>query len=408
MVGPAAEVENRMLGDFRTEDERADAPRSHRRKDSGKSLIAMTVVVALFAVIGVGGWWAYNNVVKDYFIAEDYSGDGNGTEVSVTVEEGWFVSDIANHLEEQGVVASAKAFVNASEDDGDSGTGIQPGTYLLQEEMSAAAALDVLTKPENRIVNGFTVVEGKTSFEIYAELSEKYGIPVEEFETAAKDPVALGVPEFWFENFESDQVVSLEGFLFPSTYEFDEGATATDMLKAMVTKFNSVVDEIDLVGAAEEQGLEPWMVLQVASIVNAESGNPEDDAKIARVLYNRLYADWIYETGEINCHCMGSEAIWNYGREFQGLDPIPSSDMTGEEMWNEDDRWAASIQEGYFPTPISNPSQAALEGAMHPTSADERWLYFVTAYPDGTAYFSDTLEEHNNEGIPLARENGYL
>ncbi|HEY1093594.1 MAG TPA: endolytic transglycosylase MltG [Glycomyces sp.] len=397
-----------MLGDFRTEDERADAPRSHRRKDSGKSLIAMTVVVALFAVIGIGGWWAYNNVVKDYFIAEDYSGDGNGTEVSVTVEEGWFVSDIANHLEEQGVVASAKAFVNASEDDGDSGTGIQPGTYLLQEEMSAAAALDVLTKPENRIVNGFTVVEGKTSFEIYAELSEKYGIPVEEFETAAKDPVALGVPEFWFENFESDQVVSLEGFLFPSTYEFDEGATATDMLKAMVAKFNSVIEEIDLVGAAEEMGLEPWMVLQVASIVNAESGNPKDDAKIARVLYNRLYADWIYETGEINCHCMGSEAIWNYGREFQGLDPIPSSDMTGEEMWNEDDRWAASANEGYFPTPISNPSQAALEGAMHPTSADEHWLYFVTAYPDGTAYFADTYTEHTEVGIPLAKENGYL
>lgn len=397
-----------MLGDFRTEDERDAAPRSHRRKDSGKSLIAMTLVVALFAVIGIGGWWAYNNVIKDYFIAEDYSGDGNGTEVTVTIEDGWTVSDIAGHLEEEGVVASAKAFVNASEDDGNSGQSIQPGSYLLQEEMSAAAALEHLAKPENRIVNGFTVVEGKTSFEIYTELSEKYGIPVEEFEVAAKDPVALGVPEFWFENFESDQIVSLEGFLFPSTYEFDEGATATDMLKAMVTKFNAVVEEIDLVGAAEEMNLEPWMVLQVASIVNAESGNPEDDPKIARVLYNRLYADWIYESNEINCHCMGSEAIWNYGREFEGLEPIPSSDMTGDEMWNEDDRWAASIQEGYFPTPISNPSQAALEGAMYPTSEDEHWLYFVTAYPDGTAYFSDTYTEHEEEGIPLARENGYL
>jgi UPF0755 protein len=397
-----------MLGDFRTEDERDIAPRRHRRKDSGRSLIAMTLVVALFGLIGAGGWWAYNNIVKDYFVAEDYAGDGNGTEVTVTVEDGWYVSDIAKHLEEQGVVASAKAFVDASEDDGDSGTEIQPGSYLLQEEMSAASALAHLTDSNNRIVNGFTVVEGKTSFEIYAELSEKYGIPVGEFEEVAKDPVALGVPAFWFENFESDQVVSLEGFLFPSTYEFDETATATDMLSAMVKKFNSVVDEIDLVGAAEDMGLEPWMVLQVASIVNAESGNPEDDPKIARVLYNRLYADWIYETGEINCHCMGSEAIWNYGREFQGLDPIPSSEMTGDEMWNEDDRWAASIQEGYFPTPISNPSQAALEGAMHPTSEDERWLYFVTAYPDGTAYFSDTLEEHNAEGIPLARENGYL
>ncbi|MDA1359969.1 endolytic transglycosylase MltG [Glycomyces luteolus] len=393
-----------MLGDFRTEDERADAPRSHRRKDSGKSLIAMTLVVALFAAIGFGGWWAYNNVIKDYFVAEDYSGEGNGTEVTITVEEGWTVSDIANHLEEEGVVASAKAFLNASEDNGDSGQSIQPGVYLLQEEMSGAAALDHLTKPENRVVNGFTVVEGKTSFEIYAELSEKYGIPVEEFETAAKDPVALGVPEFWFENFESDQVVSIEGFLFPSTYEFDEGATATDMLKAMVAKFNSVIEEIDFVADAEALGREPWQALQVASIVQAESGHPDDDAKIAAVMYNRLYADGAVD--ELGCNCLGSEAIWNYGREFEGLEPIPSSDMTGDEMWDEDNRWAASVNVGYYPTPISSPSQAALEGAVNPT--DDTYLYFVTAYPDGKAYFSNTLEEHNAEGIPLAEENGWL
>ncbi|WP_026930583.1 endolytic transglycosylase MltG [Glycomyces tenuis] len=397
-----------MLGDLDSQAEHADAPRRHRRRESGSSLIAMTLVVVLFGVLGVGGWWAYNNVIKEFFIAEDFEGTGNGTEVTITVEEGWLVADIADHLHEEGVVASARAFVNASEDDGDSGTTIQPGTYLLQEEMSAASALEHLVNPENRIVNGFTVVEGKTHFEIFAELSEKYDIPVEDFEAAAEDPVALGVPEYWFENFETDQVVSIEGFLFPSTYEFEEGATAADMLSAMVAKFNTVAEEIDLVGAAEAMDLEPWMVLQVASIIQAESGHPEDDPKIARVLYNRLYADWIYDTGEINCHCMGSEAIWNYGREFQGLEPIPSSEMTGDEMWNEDDRWAASINEGYFPTPISNPGQAALEGAMNPTSEDERWLYFVTAYPDGTAYFSDTLEEHNSEGIPLAEENGYL
>ncbi|MBO3734887.1 endolytic transglycosylase MltG [Glycomyces niveus] len=390
-----------MLGDFRTEDERTDAPRSHRRKDSGKSLIAMTLVVALFAIIGVGGWWAYNNVIKDYFIADDFSGDGNGTEVTVTVEEGWFVSDIANHLEEVGVVASAKAFVNASEDNDNAGTSIQPGTYLMEEEMSAASALDHLTKPENRIVNGFTVVEGKTSFEIYAELSEKYGIPVEEFEEVAKDPVALGVPEYWFENFKTDQIVSIEGFLFPSTYEFDEGATATDMLKAMVAKFNAVVDEIDFKESAEALDLEPWMALQVASIIQSESGTPEDDAKIAQVMYNRLYADGAVD--ELGCNCLGSEAIWNYGREFDGLEPIPSADMTGDEMWDENNRWAASVQEGYFPTPIASPSQAALEGAVNPE--DGTWLYFVTAYKDGRAIFSNTYTEHQ-DATEIARENG--
>ncbi len=174
-----------MLGDFRTEDERADAPRSHRRKDSGKSLIAMTLVVALFGVIGVGGWWAYNNFVKDYFVAEDFSGEGNGTEVAVTVEEGWTVSDIAGQLEEQGVVGSAKAFLNASEDDGNSGTEIQPGTYTMQGEMSAASALAFLLDEANRMTNAVTIPEGFRIFEVFTRLSEHTGVPVEDFEAIA-------------------------------------------------------------------------------------------------------------------------------------------------------------------------------------------------------------------------------
>ncbi|GAB4002392.1 endolytic transglycosylase MltG [Glycomyces albus] len=362
----------------------------------------MTLVVALFGVLGVGGWWAYNNVIKDFFVAEDFEGPGNGTEVTVEIEQGWFVADIANHLYDQGVIASAKAFTDASEDDGNSGQQIQPGTYVMQEEMSAAAALELLIDPANRLLNAFTVVEGKTSFEIYEELAEFTGLPVEDFEAAGEDPIALGVPELWFQNFETDQQVSVEGFLFPATYEIQENATATQILTDMVTKFNSVADEIGFVDTVRnELELEPWMALQVASIIQAESGTPEDDAKIAQVMYNRLYSDGAVE--ELSCNCLGSEAIWNYGREFEGLEPIPSSDMNGDEMWDESNRWAASVQEGYFPTPIGNPGQAALEGAMSP--ADGTWLYFVTAYQDGRALFADTLDEHE-DNTEVARQNG--
>ncbi|WP_199033752.1 endolytic transglycosylase MltG [Glycomyces salinus] len=391
-----------MLGDLDSQSEHADAPRRHRRRESSSSLIAMTLVVALFGVLGVGGWWAYNNVIKDFFIAEDYEGDGNGTEVTVEIEQGWFVADIANHLYDEGVIASAKAFTDASEDDGDIGQQIQPGTYVMQEEMSAASALEFLTEPENRLVNAFTVVEGKTSFEIFDELAEFTGLPVEDFEAAAEDPVALGVPEFWFENFETDQQVSIEGFLFPATYEIQEDATAAQILTEMVTKFNEVMDEISFVDTVRnELELEPWMALQVASIIQAESGTPEDDAKIAQVMYNRLYSDGA--VAELSCNCLGSEAIWNYGREFEGLDPIPSGDMNGDEMWDADNRWAASVQPGYFPTPIGNPGQAALEGAMSP--AEGSWLYFVTAYQDGRALFADTLAEHE-DNTDVAEQNG--
>ncbi|MDN3239324.1 endolytic transglycosylase MltG [Glycomyces tritici] len=431
MVGPAAEVEDRMLGDFRTEDERADAPRSHRRKDSGKSVIAMTLVVALFGVIGVGGWWAYNNVIKDYFVAEDYAGDGNGNQVVITVEEGWFVSDIADELEAEGVVASAKAFLNASEDANNAGQSIQPGSYAMEEEMSAAAALEFMTDPANLTLDHVVVPEGKRSFEIYEILAEYTGVPIEDFEAAAQDPEALGVDPIWFEGFSDRQVKSVEGFLFPSAYEFDETMTAEQMLSEMVKRFNETIEEIGFLdkladiqdpdpeydpGAMENQTfypptngefkIQPWMALQIASIVQSESGIASDDPKIAQVMYNKMYLN-PYSHEQTNCNCFESEAIWNYGRLLNGEEAITSGEEIdwGAVMRDPDNPWSPSAPEhaGYLPSAISNPGAAALESAVAPEAND--YLFFVTAFDDGRALFAETYAEHN-DNIDIAEENG--
>ncbi|MCC3764305.1 endolytic transglycosylase MltG [Glycomyces sp. TRM65418] len=420
-----------MLGDFRTEDERDIAPRRHRRKDSGKSLIAMTLVVALFGVLGVGGWWAYENVIKEHFIAEDFTGAGNGTEVVVTVEEGWTVADIANELEAQGVVASARAFLNASEDDGNSGQGIQPGTYEMQAEMSAASALAFLLDAANRMTNAVTIPEGYRIFEVFTKLSEHTGVPVADFEAAAADPEALGVDPLWFEGFGDRQVKSVEGFLFPATYEFDDEMTAAQMLSEMIAKFNATIEEIGFLediqniqdpdpdfdpSALTEQTFNPptngefeiypWMALQIASIVQSESGIPEDDARIARVMYNKLYLSWI-EHGQTNCNCFESEAIWNYGRLYNGEEAITShADIDWfSVMRDPDNPWAASAPEnaGYMPTPISNPGAAVLEAAANPVDGD--WLFFVTAYEDGSALFAHDYDDHE-DNTEIAQANG--
>ncbi|WP_030161417.1 endolytic transglycosylase MltG [Glycomyces sp. NRRL B-16210] len=420
-----------MLGDFRTEDERDAAPRRHRRKDSGRSLIAMTLVVALFGILGVGGWWAYNNVIKEYFIAEDYAGTGNGVEVVVTVQDGWFVSDIANHLYEQGVVASAKAFVNASEDDGDSGTLIQPGTYLMEGEMSAAAALDHLTTPENRLTNAVTIPEGYRIFEVFQRLSEHTGVPVEDFEAAAEDPEALGIDPIWFEGFSDRQFKSVEGFLFPATYEFSDEMTADEMLREMIRKFNETIDQLGFLedlqnipnpdpgydpSAMENQTfypptngefkIYPWMALQVASIIQSESGIPTDDPKIAQVMYNKMYLN-PYEHEQTNCNCFESEAIWNYGRLLNGEEALTSGEEVNwyDLMRDPDNPWAPSAKEqaGYLPSAISNPGAAALDAAANPEPGD--WLFFVTAYDDGSALFAHLYSDHQ-ENIKVAEANG--
>jgi UPF0755 protein len=403
--------------EFDPDAEHPDAPRRHRRRESGSTLLAMTLVVVLFGILGFGGWWAYNNVVKEYFTVADYEGDGNGTSVAVEVLSGQTVAQIANMLQEEGVVASARAFVNASSDNDDLGTQIQPGVYELQEEMSAEAALRHLANSENRLVNAVTIPEGRSSFQIYEILSNHTGVPVEEFEEAAKDPVGLGVAEFWFDSFDKQdfevrQIVSVEGFLFPATYEFDEDMSAEQMLKAMVAKFNQVMEDINFVDTVRnELQLEPWQALQIASIIQKESGHPDDDPKIARVLYNRLYLNWV-DHAQTNCYCLGSEAIFNYGREFEGLEPITSGEPVNwtELMHDADNPWAASAREneGYMITPISSPGIEALKGAMNPSPAENTWLFFVTAYEeDGKllALFADTYEEHR-ANTKVAEDNG--
>ncbi|WP_100444951.1 endolytic transglycosylase MltG [Glycomyces xiaoerkulensis] len=423
-----------MLGDIDSQSDHADAPRRHRRRESGSSLLAMTLVVVLFGVLGVGGWWAYNNVVKEFFTVADFEGDGNGTVVTVEVTEGMLVADIGNMLYNEGVVASSKAFVNASEDDGDSGTTIQPGAYEMQEEMSGAAALAILTNPENRMANAVTIPEGFTSMEVYERLSEHTGVPIEDFEAAAADPEALGVDPLWFEGFSDRQFKSVEGFLFPATYEFNENMTAEQMLTEMVAKFNATIEEIDFVdrvaqisdpdpdfdpGAVDGQDFQPptggefeihpWMALQIASIIQTESGSPKDDAKISRVMYNKLYLNW-FEHEQTNCNCFESEAIWNYGRQLNGEDPITSGEEINwfEVMRDPENPWAPSAPEnaGYLPSAIANPGVAALEGAVEPEEGD--WLFFVTAYEeDGEllALFAHSYEEHQ-ENTRTAEENG--
>ncbi|WP_246039732.1 endolytic transglycosylase MltG [Glycomyces buryatensis] len=395
----------------------------------------MTVVVALFAILGVGGWWAYNNVIKERFLAEDFEGAGNGTEVVVDIKDGMFVTDIGDMLAEEGVVASARAFTNASSDDGNSGESIQVGSYTLQEEMSGVAALAALLDPANRVAGGATIPEGFTSMEVYAQLSDFTGVPIEDFEEAAKDPEALGVDPLWFEGFGERQVKSVEGFLFPSTYDFNEDWSAEDMLKAMVAKFNQTIDEIGFLDALKdipdpdpdfdpsalsmpdqeydpptdgEYRVDPWMALQIASIVQSESGVPEDDAKIAQTMYNRVNFDWI-TGGEIRCNCFHSEAIWNYGRQLDGEEPITSGEDIDWEtlMQDGENPWAPNAKEkaGYLPSAISNPGAVQLEAAAKPEAGD--WLYFVTAFEDGRALFAETYADHQ-DNVETAKANGMI
>ena len=391
-----------MLGELPFEADNAANPRSHRRR-RGRSGFTFLLVVVLLGALGAGGWFGFQQV-RDMFAAEDFEGDGNGVEVVVEIPEGASLSTIATVLEENGVVASTEAFVAAAEAEPDA-TGIQPGVYVLQEQMSGQAAVAALLDLDNRNVNAVTIPEGVESWVVYELLSESSGIPVEEFEAAAEDPEALGVPDFWFERSDGKEITkSIEGFLYPLTYEFQPGMTAEEMLSLMIDHFLSTMDSLDFVSHVEsELGITPYEALIVASLSQAEAGVPEDLGKVSRVAYNRAYKEF-YCTGEL-MNCLQFDVTTNYGLMVAGGEKKESKDLTYDDLNDSGNLWSTHVYAGLPPTAINNPGQLALEGAMSPPDGD--WYFFVAVDKEGNSKFAETQEEHE-QNIAEAEANGVL
>jgi UPF0755 protein len=359
----------------------------------GKSLIAFLIVVALLGGLGYAGWWGFN-WVQDALTTPDYTGAGTGA-VTVEVRPGHTAADIAQVLYEADVVASPKAFVEAANANPLS-VNIQPGFYELPRQMSGTNAVEALLDLENRIVDAVTIPEGLSTFRTFDLLSEELDIAVEEFETAAEDPEALGIPDFWFNrDDDKDAAESVEGFLFPATYEFPPEVTAARALEMMVQQFLTVAEELDFVDTVEDdRGISPYLALIAASLAEAEAGVEEDLGGVARVAYNRVY------TADMP---LQFDVTANYWLEVQGEDPKPSGELTQSELDDPDNPYNTVSERGWPLGPINSPGRAALAGAMDPPAED--WLFFVAIDQDGKSAFAETLAEHE-ANIAEACDNG--
>ncbi|GAB3958758.1 hypothetical protein GCM10027614_76880 [Micromonospora vulcania] len=351
----------------------------------------------LLGGIGGGAYYGFDRI-QNYFVTPDYDGAGTG-DVTVEIKNGALLADMADALVAADVVKSHKAFIEAADANSRS-KNIQPGTYKLRKQMSGANAVTAMLDLKNKIVNGLTIPEGRTSKNIYKLLSEKTKIPVKDFEAAAKDPEGLGVPDWWFTRGDKKKVArSIEGFLFPDTYEIPPKATAESILKLMVTRFLSVTEEMNFADRVQRErgGVSPYEALIVASLAQAEAGNKDDLGKVARVAYNRVY-------GEFNCNCLEMDVTVNYYLESIGKPTKTSAQMTQSELDDPKNPYNRKLR-GLVPTPIDNPGKQALAGAMAPPPG--KWLYFVAIDKQGHSAFADTYEQHQRNEA-RAREAGII
>jgi UPF0755 protein len=364
----------------------------------GKTIFALLMALVLLGGIGGGAFYGFDRI-QSYFVTPDYDGPGTG-EVLVEIKQGALLADMADALYANGVVKSPKAFIEAAAENSRS-KNIQPGTYRLRKQMSGALAVAAMLDLKNRIVNGVTIPEGRTAKNVYKLLSEKTKIPVAEFEAAAKDPIALGVPDWWFKGGDGKKVKpSIEGFLYPDTYEIPPKATAESILSMMVENFLTVTGQMQFADTVQKDlgGISPYEALIVASLAQAEAGNKDDLGKVARVAYNRVYK------GNFPCGCLEMDVTVNYYLELTGQKTKTSKEMTTADLDNPKNPYNRKLR-GLVPTPINNPGKEALSGAMAPPKGN--WLFFVAIDKQGHSEFAETYEEHQRNE-QKAREAGII
>jgi len=373
-----------------------------RRKRGGKSLLAFIISLIVLAGVVGGGYYGVTRL-QNFFSTPDYRSGGDG-ETQVEVLLGQTASDIGQTLYKADVVKSAKAFVEAAKADGRS-KNIQPGFYRLRKQMRARDALGLMVDPANKVVSKVTLPEGKTYQETYQLLSKATTIPVADFEAAAKDPQALGLDPAWFTRRDGKTVTaSLEGFLYPATYDFNPGVDAATVLKTIIAKFNAEMETLDFINKANNQlHISPFEALVAASIAQVEGAFPDDMAKIARVLYNRAYS------GKFPCDCLELDSTVNYWLRITGKSPKPSQDLLNSELHNKNDPYNTHDLPGMPVGPISNPGNDALTGAISPpTEAPAKdYLFFVAVDKAGHTAFAVTNDQHE-ANKRLARKNGVL
>jgi UPF0755 protein len=331
------------------------------------------VVVAVLAGVGLAVAFGVHRLSHLFGGPADYPGEGFGRAV-VVIHPGETATQIGSTLQADGVVASAAAFIDAANADPRSRL-LAPGYYALHRHMKAMLALDALLNPVSR-TGGVVIPEGFTAAQAEARIAAVTHTSLAALRSAAADPPALGVPA-WAPGH------SIEGFLWPATYDFAPGESARAMLSAMVAQFTATTRTLDLAGQARRLGYTPYQVLTLASIVQDEGVLPATLPKIARVFYNRLSAGMP----------LGSDATLYYVVGHHGA--LTAADLRLNSPYN------TRIRTGFPPTPIDNPGRLALLAVLHPATGT--WLYFTTMDHKGDTRFETTYAQHEVDAAIAAR-----
>jgi UPF0755 protein len=316
-----------------------------------RRLLSIALVVAVVAAGAVG----YLGFLRR---------PAGGASVTVEVASGETTAQIAAQLSADGVIGNALWFRVLAKLRGVDGH-IQAGRYQLRKGMGAQAALDVLRGAAGEAGVEVTVPEGFTLRQIAARLEARTQISAAAFFAAGTNGSVRA-------EIEPPDVTALEGLLFPQTYQVTKRDTATTVARRMVDEFTKATSSLDWSYALGKR-LTRYQAVIMASLIEREAKVPEDRAKVAAVIYNRLARHMRLQI----------DATALYGLPEHKVPTL--ADLRRPSPYN------TYLIPGLPPRPIANPGLASLQAAVHPASIDA--LYYVVCAPSGRHCFTRSPAE---------------
>jgi UPF0755 protein len=300
---------------------------------------------------------------------------GPGRTVTVNLPAGSSYSAVADILARNGVIGSPTLFRLYVRIHG-AGT-VQAGSYALRRDDSYGDVVGALGHGPS--ADRVTIPSGATLGDVAARVGQLRGHSAAGFLAAANSGRVHST-------FGPPGTTSLEGLIQPASYSFNPSADDLTILGQMVAAFDSQATAIGLAQQAARIKVTPYEALIVASIVEREAKVPDDQGRVAQVVYNRLARGMPLQLDSTVIYALGGHLTTLTKADFSITSPYNTYRVAG-----------------LPPTPIANPSEASLVAALNPTPGP--WLYFVVVAPDGTEAFSTTLAEQN-ANIALAHQRG--
>src|SRR3990167_7298425 len=317
--------------------------------------ILLVTIIAGFLTTGVFGFFMY----------EAQKRNGKFGTKTIVIEEGAGLKDIANLLKNEDLLKNEQLFILYTLLEGQA-KNMQAGVYEINTPVSIKDLVIIISGGE---VSGFarvTIPEGFTNKQIAERLINTRVISSkEEFLNLMSLSTSSAYDIYGYEFLKTIKANSLEGFLFPDTYEFRDSDGASVILGKFLENFELKAGNL----------VNSYNTLTTASILEKEVQTEQDMRIVAGILNNRLRLGMLLQVDATLAHITGKK----------------TGQITNQDKFI-DSPYNTYKYTGLPPAPIANPGLKAINAALNPTSSD--YLYYLTSQ-DGATYFAETLEEHN-------------